>query len=116
MSKPGPVQSVFSKIKWVDILVNNAGIASIGNVEATTPEEIVEKLSRYQPIGRMGQPREIAALAAFLCSDEAAFITGAALPVLADCARPMDDFIEAHNERTAPFEWTKKALSLYFED
>jgi len=34
-------------------------------------------LSAAQPIGRMGRPEEIAALVAYLCSDEAAFITGA---------------------------------------
>ena len=35
-----------------------------------------EKLSKTQPIGRMGKPEEIASLALYLCSDEAAFITG----------------------------------------
>ena len=39
------------------------------------------ELSEYQPIGRMGKPEEIAALAAFLCSDEATFITGSAYDV-----------------------------------
>ena len=39
-------------------------------------KEMFEKLSASQPIGRMGKPEEIAALAAFLCSDEAGFITG----------------------------------------
>ena len=39
-------------------------------------QEMFEKLSRTQPIGRMGQPSEIAELALFLCSDAAAFITG----------------------------------------
>ncbi|HKG92691.1 MAG TPA: glucose 1-dehydrogenase [Gemmatimonadaceae bacterium] len=38
--------------------------------------EMFETLSRTQPIGRMGRPEEIAALALFLCSDAAAFITG----------------------------------------
>ncbi|CAN5434465.1 SDR family oxidoreductase [soil metagenome] len=38
--------------------------------------EMFEKLSRTQPIGRMGQPSEIAELALFLCSDASAFITG----------------------------------------
>jgi NAD(P)-dependent dehydrogenase (short-subunit alcohol dehydrogenase family) len=38
--------------------------------------EMFERLSRTQPIGRMGTPEEIAKLAVFLCSDEAAFITG----------------------------------------
>ena len=40
-----------------------------------------EKLSKTQPIGRMGTPEEIAAAAVFLCSDEASFITGCAYPV-----------------------------------
>ncbi len=35
-----------------------------------------EKLSKTQPIGRMGTPAEIAALALYLCSNEAAFISG----------------------------------------
>jgi len=38
-------------------------------------EEMFEKLSASQPIGRMAQPEEIAKLALFLCSDDAGFIT-----------------------------------------
>ena len=44
-------------------------------------EEMFEKLSKSQPIGRMAEPKEIAALALFLCSDEAAFITGCDYPI-----------------------------------
>lgn len=44
-------------------------------------EEIFEKLSKSQPIGRMGAPAEIAALALYLCSDEAGFITGNDYPI-----------------------------------
>jgi len=40
-------------------------------------QEMFEKLSAVQPLGRMGQPEEIASLAVFLASDEAAFVTGA---------------------------------------
>jgi len=43
--------------------------------------EMFEKLSKTQPIGRMGEPDEVAATALFLCSDEAGFITGSAYPV-----------------------------------
>jgi NAD(P)-dependent dehydrogenase (short-subunit alcohol dehydrogenase family) len=39
-------------------------------------KEMFEKLSKTQPIGRMGQPEEIAKLVLYLCSDEANFITG----------------------------------------
>ncbi|KQB39967.1 SDR family NAD(P)-dependent oxidoreductase [Flavobacterium aquidurense] len=43
--------------------------------------EMFEKLSQSQPIGRMGKPDEIAALALYLCSDEAGFITGSDYPI-----------------------------------
>jgi len=43
--------------------------------------EIFKKLSEYQPIGRMGKPEEVAAIAVFLCSEEASFITGSPFPV-----------------------------------
>jgi len=43
--------------------------------------EMFDKLSKTQPIGRMAKPEEIAAMALFLCSDEAAFITGNDYPV-----------------------------------
>ena len=39
------------------------------------------KLSATQPIGRMAQPAEIAALASYLCSEEAAFVTGSAVDI-----------------------------------
>jgi 2-keto-3-deoxy-L-fuconate dehydrogenase len=44
-------------------------------------QEMFQKLSASQPIGRMGNPEEVAALTLFLCSDEAAFITGADYPL-----------------------------------
>jgi 2-keto-3-deoxy-L-fuconate dehydrogenase len=43
--------------------------------------EMYEVLSRAQPIGRMGEPREIAFLALYLCSDEASFVTGSDYPI-----------------------------------
>ena len=44
-------------------------------------KEIFDKLSKSQPIGRMGAPDEIASMALYLCSDEAGFITGNDYPV-----------------------------------
>ncbi|MCL5263001.1 MAG: SDR family oxidoreductase [Acidobacteria bacterium] len=44
-------------------------------------EEMFAKLSKAQPIGRMGSPDEVASLALFLCSDRATFITGADIPL-----------------------------------
>ena len=36
---------------------------------------------KTQPIGRMGEPEEVASLALFLCSDAAGFITGTDYPI-----------------------------------
>lgn len=44
-------------------------------------QEMFEKLSKTQPIGRMAKPEEIAHLALYLCSDEASFITGTDYPI-----------------------------------
>ena len=44
-------------------------------------QEMFEKLSKTQPIGRMAKPEEIAALVLYLCSDEASFITGCDYPI-----------------------------------
>ncbi len=55
-----------------------------GYLHATYPgreAEMFKQLSEYQPIGRMGTPEEVAALALYLCSDEASFITGQAYPI-----------------------------------
>jgi 2-keto-3-deoxy-L-fuconate dehydrogenase len=43
--------------------------------------EMFDKLSKSQPIGRMGNPDEVAALVLYLCSDEASFITGNDYPI-----------------------------------
>ena len=43
--------------------------------------EMFERLSKTQPIGRMGTPDEISKLVLYLCSDEASFITGTDYPI-----------------------------------
>lgn len=45
------------------------------------PEETWERLARSHPIGRVGEPEDVARAVLFLASDDAAFITGVALPV-----------------------------------
>jgi 2-keto-3-deoxy-L-fuconate dehydrogenase len=44
-------------------------------------KEMFEKLSKTQPIGRMAKPEEVAALALYLCSEEASFVTGCDYPI-----------------------------------
>ena len=44
-------------------------------------KEMFDQLAHSQPIGRMAEPDEVAALALYLCSDEASFITGADYPL-----------------------------------
>ncbi|MBD28301.1 MAG: short-chain dehydrogenase [Verrucomicrobiaceae bacterium] len=44
-------------------------------------KEMFAKLEATQPIGRMAKPEEIAALAAYICSDEASFVTGSAFDI-----------------------------------
>ncbi|GGF29065.1 SDR family NAD(P)-dependent oxidoreductase [Echinicola rosea] len=43
--------------------------------------EMFDKLAATQPIGRMGKPEEIAAMAVYLSSDEASFLTGGNYPI-----------------------------------
>lgn len=46
------------------------------------PKEILEsKILPEIPLGRLGEPSEIAALVGYLCSDEAAFVTGANIAI-----------------------------------
>jgi 2-keto-3-deoxy-L-fuconate dehydrogenase len=44
-------------------------------------KEMLQKLNESQPIGRMGEPCEVAALALFLCSGQAGFVTGTDYPM-----------------------------------
>jgi NAD(P)-dependent dehydrogenase (short-subunit alcohol dehydrogenase family) len=43
--------------------------------------EYIEEIQRHHPMGRLGEPEEVARAIAFLASDEASFITGAILAV-----------------------------------
>lgn len=44
-------------------------------------EEVREYLQNYSPMGRIGEPQEMASAVLWLCSDQASYITGVALPV-----------------------------------
>jgi NAD(P)-dependent dehydrogenase (short-subunit alcohol dehydrogenase family) len=93
MSKGAVIAMTYSVAK--DYLQHNIRCNCISPARVHTPfvdgylqknypgreKEMFEKLAKSQPIGRMGKPEEVASLALFLCSDEAAFITGVDYPL-----------------------------------
>jgi NAD(P)-dependent dehydrogenase (short-subunit alcohol dehydrogenase family) len=57
------------------------GIIWHDGLKNVVSEDMVAKMTRRVPVGRAGTPDEIAATVAFLCSDDAAYITGQTLHV-----------------------------------
>jgi 3-oxoacyl-[acyl-carrier protein] reductase len=53
----------------------------MGEKEGITPQEFVARWEREIPMRRIGEPREFAAMAAFLVSERASYITGTSIPV-----------------------------------
>ncbi len=45
------------------------------------PEAVRERIAAGNPMGRYGEPKEVAALVAYLCSDDASFINGVIMPI-----------------------------------
>jgi len=62
-------------------------------------------LARWYPLGRVGEPEDVVGAALFLASDEAAWITGAVLPVdgglTAGNMRMVEEMIKSQNDQTS---------------
>ena len=54
-----------------------------------TREEALARMTEAIPLGRIGRPEELAAVAAFLCSDAASYVTGVSLDVDGGAARSL---------------------------
>jgi NAD(P)-dependent dehydrogenase (short-subunit alcohol dehydrogenase family) len=86
----GPAKFVASGItkhlavEWADrgIRVNAVAPGTIQTeAVAALPEDYKAPMKEAHPIGRLGEPSEVANAILFLASDEASFVTGAILPV-----------------------------------
>jgi NAD(P)-dependent dehydrogenase (short-subunit alcohol dehydrogenase family) len=66
----------------LNIRVNAIAPGPIVNEQmARLPEEARRQIAQYVPLGRLGEPGQVANTAAWLCSDEASFISGAVLSI-----------------------------------
>lgn len=59
---------------WVDTPINYAHAEMLGGLEY-----VYSTIDSFQPIGRPGEPRELANVALFLASDESSFVTGSVI-------------------------------------
>jgi len=79
----GVLTKIFAKeLAPHGVTVNAIAPAAVRTpVMATMPTERLEAVQATIPVGRFGEPDEIGTVAAFLCSDDAGYITGATIDV-----------------------------------
>ena len=65
----------------VETPLYHAAIRNYCNKTGADINIVHQEQANEQPLGRIGQPKEIANLIYFLCSDEASYITGAIVPI-----------------------------------
>jgi 3-oxoacyl-[acyl-carrier protein] reductase len=62
-------------------VTNTPGLRGIFSSGGRSPQSEIEHAATLSPLHRVGEPREVAEVAVFLCSDRTSFITGATIVV-----------------------------------
>jgi len=87
MGVVGMAKLLADEVGTYGITVNNVapGLILTGRVKETLPagdyEAALKEKTAGIPVGRIGKPEELAALVAFLASEQAAYITGTTIPI-----------------------------------
>ncbi len=79
----GFTKALAQEVARKGVTVNTISPGYIGTkMVLAVPKEIMDtKIIPQIPVGRLGKPEEVAALVAYLCTEEAAFITGANIAI-----------------------------------
>lgn len=84
MATVGFLKTLSREVSADGITVNNVATGRFATERLLgfgAPEKVEKEASTDVPAGRLGQPEEYGDLVAFLCSDRAAYLTGAVIPL-----------------------------------